>query len=235
MSRSMPTANDRALDKLHLGCGRVYLSGYLNVDYPPSEHTVQKDLRADLYCDISTMRREGGSVSEIRLHHVFEHFPRPVALALLCRWRDWLVPGGTLHIETPDLLASACLLVSPLLGYTKKQQVIRHLFGSHESHWAVHWDGWYGRRFAKTLEALGFIEISIRKSRWGVLRNVEVWARRSTKDYTLDEYRMIIRDLLSLSMVTTPRRWIVRAPSISPSEIELLDIWLRDWERAYVA
>ena len=81
--------------KLHLGCGHYYLEGYTNVDYPPSEHSVQQSIKADLFCDLATLRYAAGSVDEIRLHHVFEHFPRPAALALLCRWRDWLVPGGT--------------------------------------------------------------------------------------------------------------------------------------------
>ena len=127
--------------KLHLGCGQYYLEGYVNVDYPASEHQVQKSLRADLFRDLSTLTYPGASVEEVRLHHVFEHFSRPVALALLCRWRDWLVPGGTLRIETPDLMASARLLVWPWVKYEKKQEVIRHLFGSHEAHWAIRTDG----------------------------------------------------------------------------------------------
>lgn len=231
----MSVLKTKGYDRLHLGCGRVYLPGYVNVDYPPSEHSVQHDLKADLYCDVSAMRRERASVSEIRLHHVFEHFPRPTALALLCRWRDWLVPEGKLHIETPDLLASSRLLLSPFLGYEKKQQVIRHLFGSHESHWAVHWDGWYAKRFERTLDALGFISISVRKGRWGCLRNVEVLAARGTREYGFDEYRTAVRGLLSLSMVSTPRRWIIRPPTVSPSEVSMLDYWMKEWESAYNA
>ena len=219
--------------RLHLGCGRLYLDGYVNVDYPPSEHTVQADLSADLYCDLAKMQRPRGSASEIRLHHVFEHFPRTTALALLCRWREWLVPGGTLRIETPDVQASAWLLLSPFTGYSGKQEVIRHLFGSHESHWAVHWDGWYGKRFRRTLEALGFTRIRLKKTHWGHLRNIEVTAERDECDLDHDALRGAVRELLALSMVHTPRRWIVRPPSISPSELELLEVWMQAWERSY--
>ena len=105
--------------KLHLGCGQQYLQGYVNVDYPASEHQVQKSLRADLYTDLTKLSYPVASIEEVRLHHVFEHFSRPVALALLCRWRDWLAPGGRLHVETPDLMASARMLVWPWVGYAK--------------------------------------------------------------------------------------------------------------------
>ena len=30
------------MTRLHLGCGTRYLDGYVNIDYPPSEHTVRE-------------------------------------------------------------------------------------------------------------------------------------------------------------------------------------------------
>src|SRR5512139_881733 len=102
------------MTKLHLGCGTRYLDGYVNIDHPPSEHTVQHALVADRYADINDLHYPAGEIDEVRLHHVFEHFPRQIALALLCRWTDWLKPGGLLRIETPDAMASAWALISPL-------------------------------------------------------------------------------------------------------------------------
>ena len=219
--------------KLHLGCGQQYLEGYVNIDHPPSEHSVQKLLRADLFGDLTTLAYPSGSVEEIRLHHVFEHFPRPVALALLCRWRDWLAPGGRLHIETPDLMASAWLLVSPFLSYQKKQEVIRHLFGSHEAHWAVHWDGWHAERFVRTLTALGFHNVSVKTSKWARLRNVEVFAEKGPGGSGADTYRAAVRHLLALSTIKSQTS-DSRSPPISSSELEMLQVWMDMWEQAYL-
>lgn|GEM_PF-4874883 len=38
--------------ELHLGCGGRHLEGYRNIDFPPSEHTVQTEIRVDEYSDI---------------------------------------------------------------------------------------------------------------------------------------------------------------------------------------
>jgi predicted SAM-dependent methyltransferase len=218
--------------KLHLGCGQYYMEGYVNIDYPPSEHSVQKSLRADVLQDLTTLTYPPETVEEIRLHHVFEHFSRPVALGLLCRWRDWLAPDGKLRIETPDLKASAWLLVSPFTRYDEKQEVIRHLFGSHEASWAIHWDGWYSERFVKTLNRLGFDVESIQRSKWGRLRNIEVIARKGTAELALADYRLAARDLLSLSTVKT--RIDNKLREIPSSEAEMLAVWMGMWEQTYL-
>ncbi len=219
--------------KLHLGCGRQYMEGYVNVDYPPSEHSVQVDLKADLFHDLLTLEYPPNTIEEIRLHHVFEHFSRPDALALLCRWRDWLEPCGKLRIETPDLIASARLLVSPWWSYGDKQEVVRHLFGSHESHWAVHWDGWSPERFVRTLSALGFEQISTRTEKWGRLRNVEVLAQKGAARLGLSEYREAVRDLLRASTIK-PEVKGKGGVELTGSEAEMLKVWMQMWEKAYV-
>jgi len=39
------------------------------------------------------------TLDEIRSHHLFEHFDRAHALALLIRWHGWLRPGGALTVD----------------------------------------------------------------------------------------------------------------------------------------
>lgn len=96
--------------RLHLGCGQQYLQEYVNVDYPLIEHTVQSYSVADVFGDIAKITFMPKTVDEIRLHHVFEHFDRPTAIALLCAWHMWLKPGGLLYIEVPDFLTSAKMM-----------------------------------------------------------------------------------------------------------------------------
>lgn len=221
--------------KLHLGCGQKYLDGYWNVDFPSEEHTVQDYSVADSVCDIKTLEYPKGSIDEVRSHHFFEHFPRPVALALLCRWTDWLKPGGTLHIETPDFLSSIYRFVSPFVSFDEKEQIMRHLFGSHEAPWAVHWDAWYEERFKKILVALGYTDLKFIKSQWGATRNIEVIATRGAQLFTNNEYREIVQDFLSGSLIKEPvKKGKVDLTTVAPSEVQMLNVWLKDWEETYL-
>jgi hypothetical protein len=128
--------------KLHLGCGERYLQGYLNIDYPGSEHTVQKKSLADQHGDLRELRFITGSIGEVRLHHVFEHFTRPTALGLLAAWSNWLWHNGCFVIEVTDFTASALHAINPFVSARSRRVAIRHLFGSHEAPWAIHCEGW---------------------------------------------------------------------------------------------
>jgi glycosyltransferase involved in cell wall biosynthesis/predicted SAM-dependent methyltransferase len=145
--------------RLHLGCGSAHFDGYVNVDFPPSEHNVM-DVKADVFCDVTKIDIPEGEVDEIRLHHVFEHFNRVVAIALLIKWHGWLRIGGKLHIETPDFQASAAdFLGGSDLG--QKMRAIRHLEGDQTAGWAYHVGQWFPERFAHTFATLGFADIKI--------------------------------------------------------------------------
>lgn len=160
--------------RLHLGCGEQYLNGYVNIDFPPSEHTVQQTSAADEFADITRLHYEPESVAEVRSHHVFEHFSRPTAMRLLIDWHEWLADGGLLTIETPDFKRSARMF---LLG-RRRGLLVRHMFGSHEAPWAVHWDGWYEERFRRTLTMLGYGPLRFRKSKQVGTYNITVSAER---------------------------------------------------------
>jgi FkbM family methyltransferase len=92
--------------RLHLGAGEHLLPGYVNIDYPSEYHNVMK-VRPELAADITTLTFPPRCVDEVRLHHVFEHFNRVVALGLLIRWQRWLKSDGRLLIETPDFEGEA--------------------------------------------------------------------------------------------------------------------------------
>lgn len=202
--------------RLHLGCGQWRFEGYVNIDYPPSEHTTISKLGADIHADITTLRFPDGSVDEIRLHHVFEHFSRVTALALLIRWQRWLKVGGTLCIETPDLIGSARTLLSNAAWKTK-MAVVRHLAGDQAAKWAYHVDHWFAERFERTLGRLGFGSIQKEEKSWSqepYLSNVIVTAHK-TQDRTIESQLSAAGELLTESMV-------------SPKEKPTWDIWMRE-------
>lgn len=215
--------------KLHLGCGERYFPGYVNIDYPPENQTVIKS-KVDEYGDIKTLSYKAGSVEEIRLHHVFEHFDRPTALALLCRWRDFLKVGGLLRIETPDAMAIFRQMTSPWYTYDQKQQIERHLFGSHEAFWAVHWDGWYREKYLHTLKSLGFVDIHFAYNKWGVTRNIEMFAQKSGQHFTLTQYHRAVEKILTHSTVRVKTKNHLVPEG---SEIKTLKNWMRLWRQVY--
>ncbi|MHB8904501.1 MAG: glycosyltransferase [Melioribacteraceae bacterium] len=205
--------------KLHLGCGEKYIGGYVNIDYPPSEHSVQTKTKVDYYSDITKLSFGDNSVDEIRLHHVFEHFPRPQALALLVKWSMYLKIGGMLHIETPDYEACSIKFFDKNLSFQERQVILRHLFGSHEEKWAVHYDGWYRDKFVYILKLLGYEKIEIVQDNWKLTYNITVKATKSI-NYTLAEYVQSVKNILQDNMVDN-----------SESEKKLLQIWINSFEQ----
>jgi hypothetical protein len=202
-------ATDREPLRLHLGCGEVYLPGYVNIDLPPA-------LRADLAADVTALRYEPESVAEIRLHHVFEHFTRGTALRLLLDWYDWLVADGVLTIETPDFERSA-------REFARRPRVqsravlVRHLFGSHEADWAVHRDGWYRDKFAHVLGGLGYADLSFAFGDWKGTFNITVTARKRPPFAERRDRLAAAERVLRESLVDD-----------SPSEQRLLEVWLSE-------
>jgi len=146
--------------KLHIGCGEKYLDGYVNIDYPQSKHSVIK-VKADVYHDIRTLSYGENSVDEIRSHHLFEHFERAEVIALLMKWRRWLRIGGKIIIETPDFYNCALAYIVSLTQ-KRRMEIGRHMLGSQEAKWAIHYDFWDALKFKYVLKKCGFIKISTR-------------------------------------------------------------------------
>lgn len=84
--------------KLHIGCGKVYLHGWTNVD-------IFSSVAADLYCDITRLPYSAESFDLIYASHVLEHVHRHMVLATLQHWRDMLKSGGVLRLAVPDFAA----------------------------------------------------------------------------------------------------------------------------------
>lgn len=80
--------------KLHLGCGKKILPGYINMDATCGD--VVGDIR-----DLSAY--EDNSIDEILAVHVWEHFWLKDVAAIAREWRRVLKHGGKLILELPCL------------------------------------------------------------------------------------------------------------------------------------
>jgi hypothetical protein len=167
------------MKKLHLGCGQIYLEGYTNIDYPLEvNHSVQQISVADKHINLLDLKYNINSVDEIRLHHVFEHFSRPNALALVASWNSWLKVGGTLRIETPNYSKMAFISINPFFSIKKRGIALRHIFGSQEAHWANHFEGYSKRIYKQMLPLFGFEIQKFQLNRWHGTHNIEVFAKK---------------------------------------------------------
>lgn len=82
--------------KLHLGCGDIYLDGWVNIDAESSSADFRHDLTNPLpYPD--------NSVSFIYSEHMIEHLVVEDGVRLLVECHRLLHPGGVIRIATIDL------------------------------------------------------------------------------------------------------------------------------------
>ncbi|MBI1866269.1 MAG: FkbM family methyltransferase [Candidatus Staskawiczbacteria bacterium] len=165
--------------KLHLGCGSVILPGYINID-----NTKREGISYDIDASILDLQFNDNSVDEIKLHHVFEHFHRYQAVVLMFVFNRWLKRGGKLEIATPDFewCARKYLgLTSPMeiiwntliaIKYKKnyfktdKWKILRQVFGSKESGWGSHLEGWDRFTLTSIYKLFGFRVVKVTQSKY---------------------------------------------------------------------
>ncbi len=108
-----------ALKKLHLGCGKRYIPGFIHVDLLDFEH-IDFKRSAD---DLSIF--DDNSIDLIYACHILEHFKRSDTERVLTEWFRVLKPGGVLRVAVPgfeELVAiyskyhDMKLIVGPLMG-----------------------------------------------------------------------------------------------------------------------
>ncbi len=135
--------------KLHLGCGKRYLPGFVHidaVDYPHVDHVSTIDNLSFIPAD---------SVDLIYNCHVLEHFKRREVDRVLREWWRVLKPGGTLRTSVPDFAA---------LGEVYRRTgdldlVIGPLFGRQDYLYNIHYNVFDLKTLARALDHAGFCDI----------------------------------------------------------------------------
>jgi len=85
--------------KLHLGCGKIYIPGFVHIDaidYPHVDHVASIDRLSFI---------KDNSVSLIYACTVLEHFKRKDTVLVLKEWYRVLEPNGILRLSVPDFEA----------------------------------------------------------------------------------------------------------------------------------
>lgn len=132
--------------KLHLGCGRRYVPGFVHIDLADYPHI---DYKSDV-SDLSMF--EDNSVDLIYACHVLEHFKRYEAERILGEWYRVLKPSGILRVAVPDFEA----IVTVYEKYKDMEFIMGLLYGGQDYEYNFHHVAFDFRYLEKLLAKVGF-------------------------------------------------------------------------------
>ncbi len=135
--------------KLHVGCGKIYKEGFINIDAYDS--TV-----ADKIMPANDLSFSSNSIDEIESIQLIEHLGFFNAIYALSEWFRVLKPGGYLLIETPNLEVSFKKFING--GLETKKNIITWVYGV-ESKGMLHKLCFPEDLLEELLKKIGFIEI----------------------------------------------------------------------------
>lgn len=116
--------------KLHLGCGKRHIPGFIHIDAVPYDHI-------DHVCTIDKLSFiPDNSIDLIYNCHVLEHFKRLNVAGVLKEWHRVLKSGGILRTSVPDFESLAEL-------YVEKRNlnfVVGPIFGRQDYLYNIHYN-----------------------------------------------------------------------------------------------
>jgi len=167
--------------KIHIGCGTVYLNGYINIDgapdylakecppdlldrnattfdryYKQKFGTLPGHVVADLEYDIgNALPFPNMSVDEVVMYQVLEHIPHYDVDKVLDDIYRVLRIGGTFFVSVPDLKETARILVDAT-SPKDEDWAIRLIHGTQRNKWSHHFCGFVPRTLKELLSKHGF-------------------------------------------------------------------------------
>lgn len=151
------------LTKIHLGCGNVYLKGYINVDISPNSV-------ADVVEDIVNIKNifSKGSFDEILMIHSISYLRMWEAQEFFRDCTELLKKGGRLVLELPDIGKCAALISnSPENSEYEYLEGLRAVYAfdltqiENKEDFTTYRFGWSGWYLKKELLRLGFSEVKV--------------------------------------------------------------------------
>lgn len=136
--------------KLHLGCGKRYIPGFVHIDAVPYGH-VDHVSSID---NLSFLSDE--SVDLIYNCHVLEHFKRAEVSRVLNEWKRVLRKGGMLRTSVPDF-GAICEIYQTSQNLN---DVIGPLFGRQDYLYNIHYNAFDFGSISSLLKEAGFREIA---------------------------------------------------------------------------
>jgi predicted SAM-dependent methyltransferase len=151
--------------KLHLGCGKRKIAGYINIDINPK---VSPDKIANC---ITLPDFDNETVSVIYTCHMLEHLKLPQVRESLSRWRDILEYGGVLRISVPDFKA----ICEYYLSGGTQEEVQNLLYGDCTNEYNYHYTCYDFNTLSQLLREVGF-------------SNIYQYDWRTTEHFYIDDY-----------------------------------------------
>jgi SAM-dependent methyltransferase len=154
--------------KVHIGCGRHVLDGWVNVDTQRSPKAARAP---DVIGDALSIPLPDGCASEVMAIHLLEHLAAWQVPKALAEWHRLLKPGGLLVLEMPDVVKCAKNLVKLIEKGDEKtlnSQAMHGLYGdpSMEDPWMLHRWGWTPKTLIPVLKRAGFGLFKERPTQW---------------------------------------------------------------------
>jgi predicted SAM-dependent methyltransferase len=140
--------------KLHLGCGKRFIPGFVHIDVLPLEHV-------DHVSSIDNLPFiADNSVDLIYNCHVLEHFKRKDTLRVLAEWFRVLKKGGILRTAVPDF-EQLCYI------YNRDKNidvVVGAIYGGQDYLYNIHYNVFDFSSLEVSLSQVGFS--SVRRYDW---------------------------------------------------------------------
>ncbi len=148
--------------KLHLGCGKRYIPGFVHVDVVEFSHI-------DIVHSVDRLPMiNDDSCDVVYSCHVLEHFHRKIITEVLKEWLRILKPGGILRISVPDMEA----LLKVYQETRNLSLILGPIFGRCDYLYNYHYTGFDFKTLERYLSMIGAKDV--RRYNWRLTEHAEV-------------------------------------------------------------